>query len=183
VTSYAYQLNGGAWVNVGDVLATGLTGLTAGTSYTIAVHALDAAGNIGPAATVTFSTPLIIDSSVMTEGAVTSGSGFEAGITGSMSVTKTSNGYAYKTFFDNYVPGAHGSGRYTGATFAVSGFATDPGIAWLSSAAAAGVSFTEATATYAYSAGTATWNWAATVHPGGVFYPGTGTAACTITHK
>jgi fibronectin type 3 domain-containing protein len=183
VTSYAYQLNGGAWVNVGDVLATGLTGLTAGTSYTIAVHALDAAGNIGPAATVTFSTPLIIDSSVMTEGAVTSGSGFEAGITGSMSVTKTSNGYTYKTFFDNYVPGAHGSGRYTGTTFAVSGFATDPGIAWLSSAAAAGVSFTEATATYAYSAGTATWNWAATVHPGGVFYPGTGTAACTITHK
>jgi YD repeat-containing protein len=61
VTSYEYQLNSGAWVNVGNVLTVGLTGLTYSTTtttttYTVAVHAKDAAGNIGPASTNSFAT-------------------------------------------------------------------------------------------------------------------------------
>ncbi len=55
VTGYSYQLNGGSWVSVGNVLTVNLTGLAGGTtSYTFAVRAQDAAGNPGTSTSVTF---------------------------------------------------------------------------------------------------------------------------------
>lgn len=57
VTSYEYQLNGGSWINVGNVLSTSVTGLQPSTSYTVALHAKDAAGNTSSALTGSFTTP------------------------------------------------------------------------------------------------------------------------------
>jgi YD repeat-containing protein len=57
VTGYAYQINGGAWSSFSNSLSANLTGLTPGTTYTVAVEAQDAAGNIGAATTVTFTVP------------------------------------------------------------------------------------------------------------------------------
>ena len=55
VTGYTYQLNGGSWVSVGNVLSVNLTGLAGGTtSYTFAVRAQDAAGNPGTSTSLTF---------------------------------------------------------------------------------------------------------------------------------
>jgi YD repeat-containing protein len=48
VASYEYELNSGAWTNVGTALTVNLTGLTSGTTYTVSVHAKDAGGTIGP---------------------------------------------------------------------------------------------------------------------------------------
>jgi fibronectin type 3 domain-containing protein len=57
VSSYAYTLNGGStWVSVGNVLSTSITGLTAGTTYTVQVRAINAAG-AGPAASSAPFTP------------------------------------------------------------------------------------------------------------------------------
>lgn len=57
VASYEYQVNGGTWTNVGNVLSTSLTGLHPATSYTVGVHAKDAAGNTSSALTGSFTTP------------------------------------------------------------------------------------------------------------------------------
>jgi len=180
VTSYEYQLNSGAWVNVGNVLTKSITGLTAATSYTIGVHAKDAAGNAGAVKTASFSTTTITDSSVMTEGSSSTGNqkGFvlSTGV-GSMSPASTSNGHAYVSFFDR-ISMAHGGIGYQGTDFSVSGFAADPGQAWLTSATAQGTTFTGSTATYTYSAGTAKWTWGT-----GEVFAGSGTTTCTIIHK
>jgi len=55
VTSYSYSVNSGAWINVGTALSANLTGLTAGTSYTVQVIATTASGNSAPS-TASFST-------------------------------------------------------------------------------------------------------------------------------
>ncbi|MGH8175610.1 MAG: fibronectin type III domain-containing protein [Steroidobacter sp.] len=57
VTGYRYQVNSGAWQTLGNVTTAGLTGLTAVTTYSVAVSARDAAGNWGPARTGSFTTP------------------------------------------------------------------------------------------------------------------------------
>lgn len=57
VTGYDYRLDSGAWQSLGNVLTRGLTGLSAATSYTFQVRARDAANNIGPASSATFTTP------------------------------------------------------------------------------------------------------------------------------
>lgn len=57
VNSYEYQLNGGAWNAIGNVLSAGLTGLSPATSYTFAVRARDRAGNAGASSSNSFTTP------------------------------------------------------------------------------------------------------------------------------
>lgn len=57
VTGYEYRLNGAAtWTNLGLVLSSNLA-VTGGTNYTLEVRARDGAGNTGPAASKSFSTP------------------------------------------------------------------------------------------------------------------------------
>jgi chitodextrinase len=57
VTGYAYQINGGAWSAFSNSLSANVPNLTPGTTYTIEVEAEDAAGNIGPPSTITFTMP------------------------------------------------------------------------------------------------------------------------------
>jgi YD repeat-containing protein len=57
ITGYAYQINGGAWSSFSNSLSVNLTGLAPGGTYTVAVEAQDAAGNIGATTTVTFTLP------------------------------------------------------------------------------------------------------------------------------
>jgi YD repeat-containing protein len=56
ITGYSYQVNGGAWSSFSNVLSVSLTGLSYGTTYTVAVEAQDVAGTIGAAATGSFTT-------------------------------------------------------------------------------------------------------------------------------
>lgn len=57
VTGYDYSLNGGSsWANAGNVLSVNLTGLSAGTTYSVQVRARDAATNTGPASSASLST-------------------------------------------------------------------------------------------------------------------------------
>lgn len=48
VLAYDYRLNGGSWVEIGNVITYGLTGLSQATAYTFEVRARDAAGNPSP---------------------------------------------------------------------------------------------------------------------------------------
>lgn len=102
-------------------------------------------------------------------------SGFEKGICGSLTPGTTSNGYTYQLFTTQGVPRA---GTFVGK-FSVSGFASDPGSAWLTEALCGGQGISQhAGVTYTYSAGTATWSGSS----GGEF-PRQATLACTIVHK
>ncbi len=57
VTSYEYSLNGGSYVDVGNVTTTNLTGLTPSTLYNVSVRAKDAGNNVStPAITGSFTT-------------------------------------------------------------------------------------------------------------------------------
>jgi hypothetical protein len=56
VVSYEYQVGTGSWVNVGNVLSAQLTGLAAGTGYTVSVRAKDSNGYPGPASSSTLTT-------------------------------------------------------------------------------------------------------------------------------
>jgi YD repeat-containing protein len=47
IASYEYELNSGAWISVGNVLSFNLTGLTASTTYTVKVNAVDNGGYAG----------------------------------------------------------------------------------------------------------------------------------------
>jgi YD repeat-containing protein len=58
VTSYSYSLNSGAWINVGTALSANLSGLTAGTAYTVKVLATNLSGN-GVASSASFTTPTL----------------------------------------------------------------------------------------------------------------------------
>jgi lysophospholipase L1-like esterase len=63
VTGYEYRVNGGSAVDVGNVLATPVTGLSASTTYTFQVRAYDAAGNRSAySSTVSGTTPAAPDS-------------------------------------------------------------------------------------------------------------------------
>jgi len=56
VTGYRYRLNGGSWQVLGNVLTTGLTGLTCATTYTMELQARDAAENWSDASSNSFTT-------------------------------------------------------------------------------------------------------------------------------
>jgi chitodextrinase len=57
VTGYQFSLNSGAsWTSVGLATSVNVTGLAAGTAYTFMVRATDAAGNLGPSASKSFTT-------------------------------------------------------------------------------------------------------------------------------
>jgi YD repeat-containing protein len=47
VTRYEYSVNGGGWVNVGNTTSATVSGLSAAASNTVAVRAVDGAGNAG----------------------------------------------------------------------------------------------------------------------------------------
>jgi YD repeat-containing protein len=57
VVGYDYKLNTGNWQALTNVLSVNLTGLTTVTNYTFQVRARDAATNLGPASSNTFTTP------------------------------------------------------------------------------------------------------------------------------
>lgn len=72
VTSYETSVNGGAWIDRGNVLAHTFVGLTANTPYTLRARAKDAAGNVSLPLQVTQSTLAASDTTVPTmSGAVT----------------------------------------------------------------------------------------------------------------
>jgi hypothetical protein len=57
IAGYDYQVNGGSFVSLGNVLTTTLTGLTASTAYTVNVRARDPSGNVStPVVTGGFTT-------------------------------------------------------------------------------------------------------------------------------
>jgi chitodextrinase len=56
VTGYEYSLNGGGWTSTGTSTSVGLTGLSQATNYSFQVRARDAANNLGPASSNSFST-------------------------------------------------------------------------------------------------------------------------------
>ena len=135
-------------------------------------------GSIDVAALATAISGFIYDKPALT---VTLGggvgyNGFVKGLQGSMTPATTSNGYTYQEFADRL--GNRGTG-YQFTIFSVSGFAADPSAAWLDSATAAGVTLRGATATYSYSAGTATWKWVLAVEP----FTASSTETCWIAHK
>ncbi len=75
VVSYEYSLNGGtSWTNVGTALTANLAGLTAGTAYTVKVHAVNSggAGTASSAGLTTLSTYQITNSTGAVISAATS---------------------------------------------------------------------------------------------------------------
>lgn len=57
VVGYDYKVNSGAWQSLTNVLTVNLTSLSAATSYTVQVRGRDAASNLGPASSNSFTTP------------------------------------------------------------------------------------------------------------------------------
>lgn len=177
VTSYDVSFNGGAWVSAGNVLSYPLSGLAAVTSYTFAVRAHDAAGNIGPASSSSFTTTWITDNSTIVQGSNVIDFGFVAGTVGSMSPTTTSTGYTYTALYDWHLKA---TGLYTRTYFSVSGFASDPTQSWLIGVDCGFLNPANGSnaSTYSFVSGVATWSWT-----NGPDFSGSGTFACVIKHK
>jgi YD repeat-containing protein len=57
VVGYDYRVNTGSWQSLSNVLSANIAGLSAVTTYTVSVRARDAAGNLGPASSNSFTTP------------------------------------------------------------------------------------------------------------------------------
>ncbi len=184
VTAYEYQLNGGAWVGNGTSLSVGLVGLTPATRYTVGVHAKDAAGNVGPVASNSFTTlPLYItDTTSMGMSQVGNPPiaqiGYSSGGFGSMSPSVLTGG---KTVFALYDYTINHSFAYT--RLQVTGFTADPGGGWLSSVSANGQTRTGASAGYYYSGGTAEWDWSANAGFSAMGFWGGAATSCTFVHK
>jgi YD repeat-containing protein len=69
VARYEYSVNSGGWVNVGNTTSATVSGLSAGTSNTVAIRAVDAAGNAGGSSSgsvTTIAQLLIVNRSVST---------------------------------------------------------------------------------------------------------------------
>jgi chitodextrinase len=56
VVGYSYRIDTGGWVQLGNVLSVDFSGLSDNASHTFELKARDAAGNIGPSRTATFTT-------------------------------------------------------------------------------------------------------------------------------
>jgi hypothetical protein len=103
--------------------------------------------------------------------------GYLAGNFGSITSTKTLDGYTIVGFYDVVRGGKVGG--YFSTQLIVGGFSADPGQAWLNSGGANGVTLTGASArSYSYANGQATWGWIT----GPVFEGKSGSAPCVIAH-
>jgi chitodextrinase len=181
VTGYRYSMNAGAsWTVVGNVLATTLTGLSLGTSYTMLVQAVDVAGNWGSSASGSFATTsTATDQMTLVSGTATDSATWvqwgylQAGM-GSLTPNTTSNG---KTVIrlSHYVE------YFTGVSdvyFQVTGFSGNPGPAWLQSMTIGGATYTGASSLFTCSnSTTCMWYWSAA--PGGINGGGT----VTVIHQ
>lgn len=58
VVGYEYRINGGTWLDVGNVLLADISGRTPGSTDTVDVRAYDAAGNRGAAASASVTLPI-----------------------------------------------------------------------------------------------------------------------------
>ncbi len=120
-------------------------------------------------ATLSQAAHAVSDTLTMTAGTTTTANGldtytgFESGKIGSITPAKTSDGYPIAVL-DNYsiCSGLKGHPCAQYSNLQVSGFQANPGQGWLSSLAANGKTLTGASASYSYSAGTASWNWVGT---------------------
>jgi hypothetical protein len=120
------------------------------------------------------------DTSTMTIGSVNTGfgvwTGFQCcgtGSFGSMSPSTLTGGESYNRWYDV------GSSL---AYFTISGFTSNPGSSWLSSASCVGTSKTGATATYSYSSGAATWSWTSSFGFAAALHNGQN-GSCSVTHS
>jgi chitodextrinase len=182
VTGYEYSINGGSsWTGVGTALSVSLSGLSPVTAYTFYVRAFDAAGNRSTSTSAGFTT----SAPIMTVGTYSSGGvsayGFTSGYEGSISPLALSStlNFAevadlYSPGYPPYVPASQTSGLY------ISGFTADPGINWLVSVTANGVTRTAASASYSYSNGTAYWLFANIF---GLQWISGGTTPVTVIHN
>jgi hypothetical protein len=115
------------------------------------------------------------DNSTITVGVKSTGFGdwygFDSGVMGSISPTTVTGGEGYAEWFD----------IDTSLSFvAISGFSSDPGQSWLTSAQCYSVTMTGASATYSYNSGAATWRWSGAFGFGHV--PITN-ASCVLVHS
>ena len=186
------------------------TGLTVATSYTYTVAAYDVVGNTSSASAAASATTLssYVDAGTMGVAVINqspssvqgrsfvgfalAGAGAPAAM-GSYAPAPLLGGKSLAAFYETIsctISGAPPQPIYcvpanlalpgTMVTVAVNGFTADPGAAWLTSVAAIGKTRTGATATYSFSAGTATWRWAG---PPNLFWFGLGSTTTTIVHK
>jgi YD repeat-containing protein len=184
VAGYRFSINGGtSWTTVGNVLSANLTGLAAGTAYTVLVEAENPAGNWGASSSGSFTTP-----SVYTDHLAFVGSVYEAGynvymgysnlstIIGSLTPDTTANGLTVNVFYFYGNEETHATTTY----LIVSGFTSNPGASWLQSVvlSTVGTTVTGASAVYTYvGGGEAQWAW-----PSSTAAEATGSATMTIVH-
>jgi chitodextrinase len=189
VVKYQYSVNSGAtWI---DNLTTSVSvsGLAVNTSYNFWVRAVDAAANSSAVATAVVKTAFYNDAFSLNgaEWFINSNlgkrSGFIAGQNGRLSPATTVTGRTISGFYSStyrkYYDDEFGIKELT--VLSVSGFATDPGTAWLQSLSGAnGVSLTGASATYAGCTLSGqlvcTWSW-----PG--YYDLSGAISLTLVHQ
>lgn len=187
VTRYRYNLNGGAWVTLGNVLTINLSGLTSRTTYSFNLQAGDAAGYWGATATKSFTT-FITETATMTVGTDNSvgdfgifGYGYQSGGVGTISPATLSSGsnyvLTYSGFWDEDWTSTNGP--VADGYITIGGFPVDPGAGWLLSASVGGVSRSGASASYSYSSGTASWYWP----NAGFGIPTSGTLTVSATHR
>ena len=121
----------------------------------------------------------VTDSPTITIGIVTTGAGLtyagfnitpSLGNIGSISPTKLADGKTYESWID--LP--------FGSDVVISGFTSDPGKSWLTSAKCFSVTKTGASSAYSYSNGTATWNWTASFFGFNQVKP---KVTCTLIHS
>lgn len=146
-------------------------------------YAYDSAGNrtsyFSLAAAPTTDTPVMTEGNHVGSGPMFWNGYFPAFSTGALNPTTLTGGRTVTNFWEQWINGA-----YWQTVFSVSGFATDPGKAWLISVNAHGQTRYGATApSYAYSAGLATWTWSAPAGNTTMGFTGSGTTPCTIVHQ
>jgi len=144
VANYRYSINGGtSWVPIGATRAAAVSGLLLNTSYTMLVQASDAAGNWGPSASGAVKTNAYYSESFAYEGAAWGNynnlefrSGFQGAGYGRLTPATTVNGLAIFTYYssaDMIFDGSEFSFVSVWTGLSISGFAVNPGAAWLQS--------------------------------------------------
>jgi YD repeat-containing protein len=180
VTGYRYSLNGGAWINVGNVLSAQLTGLSLATTYTVQVQAGDAAGNWGSSSSGSFvSASYATD--VMSLNGATWGDYYTYQYTGygpgegSLTPNTTFNGKTIY-FLESYVSATTGQAF---VQLTVNGFNGNPGANWLQSITTSLTNTTLTPSSGSFSCSSATscgWLWQ-------TYVPLSGAQTVTIVHQ